>query len=99
MTVEEVRFGDKLQLNVKGKVDAMSAPEFQNAVLKAYVKSADVIINFSETTYVSSAGLRALLIGQKTAQSKGGTFTIINANESIIDVLRVTGLEKMLRVQ
>ncbi|MBQ3798132.1 MAG: STAS domain-containing protein [Butyrivibrio sp.] len=99
MTVEEISFEDKLQLNVKGKVDAISAPDFQNAVLKAFVKSADVIINFGETTYISSAGLRALLIGQKTAQSKGGSFTIINANEGIIDVLRVTGLEKMLRVQ
>ena len=99
MTVEEISFEDKLQLNVKGKVDAISAPDFQNAVLKAFVKSADVIINFGETTYISSAGLRALLIGQKTAQSKGGSFTIINANEGIINVLRVTGLEKMLRVQ
>ena len=99
MTVEEVQFGDKIQLNVKGKVDAISAPDFQNDVIRAFVKSANVIINFGETTYVSSAGLRALLIGQKTAQSKGGSMTIINANESIIDVLRVTGLEKMLRVQ
>ena len=99
MTVEEVKFEDKLQLNVKGKVDAVSAPEFQNAVLKAFVKSANIIINFSETTYVSSAGLRALIIGQKTAQSKGGSMSIINANEGIVDVLRVTGLEKMLSVR
>lgn len=99
MTIEEVGFEDKLQLNVKGKVDAVSAPEFQNAVLKAFVKSANIIINFSETTYVSSAGLRALIIGQKTAQSKGGSMSIINANEGIVDVLRVTGLEKMLSVR
>ena len=99
MTVEEVKFEDKLQLNVKGKVDAVSAPEFQNAVLKAFVKSSNIIINFSETTYVSSAGLRALIIGQKTAHSKGGSMSIINANEGIVDVLRVTGLEKILSVR
>jgi anti-sigma B factor antagonist len=99
MTVEEVRVEDKIQLNVSGKVDANSATEFQNAVLKAFQKSSFVIINFHDTTYVSSAGLRALLIGQKTAQSKGGKFMIVNANESIVDVLRVTGLEKVLRVQ
>lgn len=99
MTVEEVSFENKLQLNVKGKVDALSAPEFQNAVLKAFVKSSTVIVNFSETTYISSAGLRALLIGQKTAISKGGKFMIINADKNIVDVLRVTGLEKMLVVQ
>jgi anti-sigma B factor antagonist len=99
MTVEEVRVENNIQLNVSGKVDAMSATEFQNAVLKAFQKGSNVIINFHDTTYVSSAGLRALLIGQKTAQSKGGKFMIVNANEGIIDVLRVTGLEKVLRVQ
>lgn len=99
MTVEEVRVEDKIQLNVQGKVDAMSSTEFQNEVLKAFQKSSNVIINFHDTTYVSSAGLRALLIGQKTAQSKGGKFTIINASESIVDVLRVTGLDKVLQIQ
>ncbi len=99
MTVEEVRVEDKIQLNVQGKVDALSSTEFQNEVLKAFQKSSNVIINFRDTTYVSSAGLRALLIGQKTAQSKGGKFTIINANDSIVDVLRVTGLDKVLKIQ
>lgn len=99
MTVEEVKFEDKLQLNVKGKIDATSAPQFQNDVLKAFVKNSNVIINFAETTYISSAGLRALIIGQKTAMSKGGSMLIINANEGIVDVLRVTGLEKMLVVR
>ncbi len=99
MTVEEVKLEDKIQLNVQGKVDAMSSTDFQNAVLKAFQKSSKIIINFADTTYISSAGLRALLIGQKTASSKGGSFTIINANEGILEILRVTGLGKMLSVQ
>ena len=55
--------------------------------------------NFADVSYISSAGLRALLIGQKTAGSKGGKFMIINANEAVLEVLRVTGLQKVLCVQ
>ena len=99
MTIEEVKSGDMLQLNIKGKVDAIAAPELQTEVLKSFQKSKNVILNFAEVTYISSAGLRALLIGQKTASSKGGKFLIINCNETVMDVLRVTGLEKVLTIQ
>ena len=99
MTIEEVKDGDKIQLNIEGKVDVMSSNELQTEILKAFQKCPNVILNFAGVMYISSAGLRALLIGQKTASSKGGKFMIINANESVLDVLRVTGLDKVLVIQ
>ncbi|MBR1669715.1 MAG: STAS domain-containing protein [Butyrivibrio sp.] len=99
MTIDETRSADKLQLNVHGKVDAVSSPQLQTEVLKAFQKCPNVILNFADVSYISSAGLRALLIGQKTAGSKGGKFMIINANEAVLEVLRVTGLQKVLCVQ
>ncbi len=99
MTFDETISGDKLQLNLHGKVDAVSSPELQNEVLKAFQKCPNVILNFADVPYISSAGLRALLIGQKTAASKGGKFLIINASDSVMEVLRVTGLQKVLSVQ
>lgn len=99
MTIEEVKDGDKIQLNIEGKVDVNSSNELQTEILKAFQKCPNVILNFSGVSYISSAGLRALLIGQKTAGSKGGKFMIINANEGVMDVLRVTGLDKVIMVQ
>ena len=99
MTIEEVKDGDKIQLNIEGKVDVNSSNELQTEILKAFQKYPNVILNFSGVSYISSAGLRALLIGQKTAGSKGGKFMIINANEGVMDVLRVTGLDKVIMVQ
>lgn len=99
MTIDESKNGDKLQLNIHGKIDAVSSPELQNEVLKAFQKCPNVILDFSDVSYISSAGLRALLIGQKTASSKGGKFLIINAGESVNEILRVTGLSKVLSVQ
>lgn len=99
MTIDEVRSDEKLQLNIHGKVDAMSSNELQNEVLKAFQKSSYVILNFADVNYISSAGLRALLIGQKTASSKNGKFLIINTNEAVAEILRVTGLQKVLSIQ
>ncbi len=99
MTIDEAKNGDMIQLNVHGKVDANSSTQLQTEVLKAFQKCPSVILNFADVGYISSAGLRALLIGQKTASSKGGKFLIINANEAVVEVLRVTGLQKVLSVQ
>lgn len=99
MTIEEIKGENTVQLNVEGRIDAMTANDFQNAILKAFQKSVNVIVDMRNVQYISSAGLRGLMIGHKTASSKGGRFTLINVGESVREVLRVTGLEKALNIQ
>ena len=67
MTIEEIKEEGKVQLNVHGKIDALASTEFQDGILKAFQKSSNVILNMADVQYISSAGLRGLMIGQKTA--------------------------------
>ncbi len=99
MTIDEIRADDKVQLNLHGRIDANASGELQNAILQTFQKNSKVILNFSDVPYIASAGLRALLIGQKTASSKGGSFTIINVNEAVMEVFRVTSLNNVLTIQ
>jgi anti-sigma B factor antagonist len=99
MNIEEVKVDSVIQLNASGKIDALSSTEFQNAILKGFQKSNEVILNMKEVNYISSAGLRGLIIGQKTAASKKGHFTIINVTDPVKDILRVTGLDKALVIK
>ncbi|MBP5310181.1 MAG: STAS domain-containing protein [Lachnospiraceae bacterium] len=99
MNIEEVKVDGMIQLNASGKIDALSSTEFQNAILKGFQKSNDVILNMQDVNYISSAGLRGLIIGQKTASSKKGHFTIINVTAPVKDILRVTGLDKALVIK
>ena len=55
MTIEEVKDGDKIQLNIEGKVDVNSSNELQTEILKAFQKYPNVILNFSGVSYISSA--------------------------------------------
>ncbi len=99
MTITEVRNDEELQLNISGKIDTMTATDFQKTVLTSFQKSNKVILNFKDVTYISSAGLRALVLGEKTAVSKGGSMKLINTNDSIMDILRITGMDKMLNIE
>ena len=99
MHYEEVQSEGKLQLNMEGKIDALTSDEFQNLVLKSFTKSSSVIINLENVPYMSSAGLRALILGEKTAKSKGGQLIVINAQPQVQDVFRTTGFDSILDIR
>ena len=99
MTIEEIKGEDRLQLNVEGKIDTLTSAQFQNAVLKSFQKDKNIVINMERVDYISSAGQRALILGQKTATSKGGSMIVINAAPSVQDVFRVTGFDKVLTIR
>ena len=98
MFITEILSEGSLQLNIEGKIDSVTSKEFQDAVLKSFQKSNNIIINMEEVPYISSAALRALTLGQKTAESKGGKLTIINVQPAVMDVLRTTGFDKLLTI-
>jgi len=99
MHYEEIQSEGKIQINLEGKIDSLSSEEFQNLVLKAFTKSNSVIVNLEKVTYMSSAGLRALILGEKTAKSKGGSQIIINLQPQVQEIFRVTGFESILDIR
>lgn len=90
--------GDHMRLLVDGKVDTNTSPQLQQALLNAFQRKNDVVVDFLNVPIISSAGLRALLIGQKTAESKGGSMKLTNVNETVFEVFQMTGFHKILTV-
>ena len=99
MHYEEILSGDQLQLDIEGKIDALTCDEFQNLILKSFTKCNTVIVNLDKVTYMSSAGLRGLVLGQKTAQGKSGKMIIINASDQLAETFRVTGFDSILDIR
>lgn len=88
-----------VRLIVEGRVDTNTSPQLQQAILNAFQKSKDVVVDFLNVPYISSAGLRALLIGQKTAASKGGSMKLTNVSETVMEILNMTGFSKILKIE
>ncbi len=99
MYIEEIAAEGSLQLNVEGKIDSLTSEEFQTAVLKAFQRSNNIVINMEKVPYISSAALRALTLGHKTAMAKGGQMVLINVQPTVNDVFRTTGFDKMLVIK
>ena len=98
MFIEEIRGEGSLQINVEGKIDSIASKDFQDAVLGSFQKSNNIVINLEKTPYISSAVLRALTLGQKTAESKGGKMTLINVQPAVMDIFKTTGFDKILTI-
>ncbi len=99
MTIDEKKNDDLVILSVHGRVEAINSEEFQNRILKAFQGNKNVVLDMSDVPYISSAGLRALLIGNKTASSKGGKLIISSASAAVKEMIRVTGFDRIFEIQ
>lgn len=99
MKITENRTEDTILLTVEGRVDTNTSPQLQERLLKAFQKGSRVILDLEQVEYVSSAGLRALLIGQKTANSKKGSMKLIHVQEAVQEVLDLSGFSAILTIE
>ena len=99
MEIITTRDNDMITISVEGRVDTNTSPQLQDAILKSFQKVNQVILDFGKCAYVSSAGLRALLIGQKTANSKKGVMKLVNVPEILMSVLKVSGFINILTIE
>ncbi|MDR1674066.1 MAG: STAS domain-containing protein [Oscillospiraceae bacterium] len=86
-------------LSVSGRVDTMTSPELQNVILAEFREDKFLILDLSGVEYVSSAGLRALLIGHKTAVSKDGEMILRGVNPGVMSVLDSVGFTAILTIR
>lgn len=77
--------------SVEGSIDSGTAPEFQQKVLAATEQSNNIIIDFTLVTFVSSAGLRVLLMVYRQIKSKNGKVILVGISDEIKDVMTMTG--------
>ena len=91
--------GTHIRLIVEGRVDTNTSPQFQQAILNAFQKKNDVVIDLLNVPAISSAGLRALLIGQKTAATKRGSMKLTNVGPVVQNVLNMSGFSAILTVE
>ena len=91
MNINKSVNGTELTMAIVGRLDTVTAPEFE-AELKASIDGVEtLILDLSELEYTSSAGLRTFLIAQKT-MNKQGKMIVKNVTESVMEVFDITGM-------
>ncbi len=98
MKIEFKHDDDQLTAAISGRIDTNSAPEAEEQILNQLDGVKKLVLDFKEVDYISSAGLRVLLLLHKQMLAEEG-LTIININETVREVLEITGFLDILNVE
>ncbi|MDR2786466.1 MAG: STAS domain-containing protein [Treponema sp.] len=99
MTIAKDLAGEKLIISLEGRLDTTTAPELQEQLIPEFDKVKHIRLDFKQLVYVSSAGLRVLLLGEKTAKAKGGTMRLVNVSQEIQEIFEMTGFSEVLTIE
>ena len=91
---------DVITINLEGRLDTTTSPELQEELDKLLTKTKfNLILDFKDLSYVSSAGLRVLLSAQKKANDLVGNVVIKNVSDPIMEVFEMTGFSDFLNIE
>lgn len=99
MNIEtETHGGDRIMIP-SGRVDGSNAVAFQEAILGQIADTeGGIVIDLGNLIYISSAGLRVLLLAAKRLQADGRGYSLCNAQSNVNEVLKVSGFAEILTV-
>ena len=86
--------GNKVTVATEGVIDTETASNLSATLLELDYSNLDLTLDFDKTDYITSAGLRVLLVARKKLTDD--TMRIINVNEPIELVFKVTGFSDIL---
>jgi anti-anti-sigma factor len=99
MEISETRIGATLVMIPAGRLNAESTQAFQECVLgRIDAGEACILLDLAQLEYISSAGLRSLLIAAKRAQALEGRFALCALSENVGQVFRMSGFDTIIDV-
>jgi len=91
--------GDAYVIALSGEVDLYTAPEFKQQLLEVIGQGAkQVVVDFSETTFIDSTTLGVLVGGVKRLRPAGGQLSLVCSDRNITKIFEITGLNKVFPI-
>lgn len=97
MKIETVTRDEVTIVEICGSLDATTAPRVQEETMPLVEPNCVLIFDMGQCHYISSAGLRVLLMIGKLATTKGGNVVLAGLSEEIRDMMEITGFDHMFK--
>lgn len=99
MQIESGRSGAARIVRVAGRIDSTTSPALEQELLPLLQPGdARVVLDLSGVQYVSSAGLRLVLMAAKRAKAAGGALAACGLPPSVRDVFTISGFDRIVPV-
>ncbi|WP_281685365.1 STAS domain-containing protein [Thalassobaculum salexigens] len=99
MQIDTATHGELLEVAPKGRLDSNTSPELEKALLERIgAGQTKITVDFGGIDYVSSAGLRVLLVAAKRTAAAKGQFSMHSMSPEIREVFEISGFLTILKV-
>ena len=98
LNIKKEQDNDKLTFALEGRLDTVTSPELESAIKESLDGVKELVMDFENLEYISSAGLRVLLSAQKIMMQQG-SMKVINVNDIVMEIFDVTGFGDILTIE
>ncbi|WP_165816107.1 STAS domain-containing protein [Kumtagia ephedrae] len=81
-----------------GRIDSNSAREVEEALLPLFDQPRPVLVDFAALTYISSAGLRVLLLAARRSKATGVPLRLAGMSKAVDEVFKISGFAKLFQI-
>jgi anti-sigma B factor antagonist len=92
------RSNDRLTIALVGRVDASNASDLEQEVKSSLDGVTELVFDLEKLVYISSAGLRVLLMAQKK-MDKQGSMKVLHVNDMVMEVFVNMGFKDILTIE
>ena len=90
---------DRYVISLAGEVDLYTAPEFKQQLLDVISQGGkNVIVDFTDTTFIDSTTLGVLVGGVKRLRSNEGQLSLVCSDRNITKIFEITGLDRVFTI-
>src|SRR3979409_2188808 len=91
--------GCSFGISLAGEVDLYTAPEFKQQLLEVIGQGGkEVIVDFTDTTFIDSTTLGVLVGGVKRLRSNDGQLSLVCSDRNITKIFEITGLDRVFTI-
>jgi anti-sigma B factor antagonist len=86
-------------ISLTGEVDLYTAPEFKQQLLNVIAEGGkDVVVDFTNTTFIDSTTLGVLVGGVKRLRAEEGRLSLVCSDRNITKIFEITGLDRVFTI-
>ncbi len=90
--------GDALYIALEGLLDSQTVSDLKTVLYENFDKVNAIEFDFEKLEYLTSAGLRTILVAQQAMNEKKGVMTVKNVPKEVMDIFDMTGFSDVLTI-
>lgn len=98
MTVIQKNDNSKITIIPEGWLNSESSPQLEE-IIKQIESAKELVIDFEKVEYISSAGIRVLLVAHNKAKEINAGFSLLHVNREVMNILMLTGLDAKICIK